>query len=137
MHSQLTSNFETHSAHIVTQNICFSRTKYRGYVQSKINTSQKEKMASHGDDAGGSGFDYKAHAEALKDEGNAALAAGDTDGAIVLYSQAIDMDPDNHVFYSNRYVTATVSLMGRGGDKRDHNLRCCLVFLGQTSFRLL
>ena len=50
-------------------------------------------------------FDYKAHANSLKDEGNEAFQLGTDEGtqrAILLYSQAIDLDPDNHVFYSNR-----------------------------------
>lgn len=46
--------------------------------------------------------DYKAHANLFKDEGNAAFEAGDIEKSIHLYSQAIDIDPDNHVFYSNR-----------------------------------
>lgn len=38
----------------------------------------------------------------LKDQGNKALSAGEFDKAISLYSQAIDLEPTNHVFYSNR-----------------------------------
>jgi tetratricopeptide (TPR) repeat protein len=45
---------------------------------------------------------YKAHANDLKDQGNAAFTAGNNDLAIQLYSQAIMVDPDNHVLYSNR-----------------------------------
>lgn len=48
-------------------------------------------------------FDYKTHANELKDEGNEAFAAGDNEKAILLYTQAIGVDPDNHVLYSNRY----------------------------------
>jgi tetratricopeptide (TPR) repeat protein len=50
-------------------------------------------------------YDYKGHANNLKDQGNEAFQLGTNEGiqkAILLYSQAIDLDPDNHVFYSNR-----------------------------------
>lgn len=55
-----------------------------------------DKMASDG------GSDFKAFAEGFKEEGNAALAAGDLEKAIRLYTEAINVDPDNHVYYSNR-----------------------------------
>jgi len=38
----------------------------------------------------------------LKDKGNAALAIGDYDQAIEHYTQAIALDPNNHVLFSNR-----------------------------------
>lgn len=41
-------------------------------------------------------------ADKLKAEGNAAFAAKDFDKAISLFTQAIDLDPSNHVLYSNR-----------------------------------
>ncbi|KAF8900012.1 chaperone [Mucidula mucida] len=41
-------------------------------------------------------------ADALKDQGNKAFAAKDYDKAIDLFSQAIAIDPKNHVLYSNR-----------------------------------
>ncbi|KAI5780102.1 hypothetical protein EDC01DRAFT_633564 [Geopyxis carbonaria] len=41
-------------------------------------------------------------ADKLKAEGNAAFAAKDFDKAISLFTQAIDVDPTNHVLYSNR-----------------------------------
>lgn len=37
-----------------------------------------------------------------KNEGNALLGAGDLDGAIAKYTEAITIDPSNQVFYSNR-----------------------------------
>ena len=43
-----------------------------------------------------------ADAAALKAEGNKCLAAKDFDGAIAKYTEAIAIDPSNHVFYSNR-----------------------------------
>lgn len=41
-------------------------------------------------------------ADKLKAEGNAAFAAKDFEKAISLFTQAIDVDPNNHVLYSNR-----------------------------------
>ena len=41
-------------------------------------------------------------ADALKDQGNKAFAAKDYDKAIDLFSQAIAIDPTNHVLWSNR-----------------------------------
>ena len=40
--------------------------------------------------------------EDLKKRGNEALGEGNTAEAIQLYSQAIEVAPDNHVLYSNR-----------------------------------
>ena len=53
-------------------------------------------------DDGGGDEEYKIQANLLKDQGNDLFQAGKTQEAIVVYSQAIDLDPDNHVFYSNR-----------------------------------
>lgn len=38
----------------------------------------------------------------LKDKGNAALQEGKFDDAIKCYTEAIGIDPNNHVLYSNR-----------------------------------
>ena len=49
--------------------------------------------------------DYKALAEELKAQGNEAFQLGDPaniNKAIKLYSEALNIDPDNHVIYSNR-----------------------------------
>jgi stress-induced-phosphoprotein 1 len=43
-----------------------------------------------------------ADAEAFKAQGNKALQAKDFDGAIEAYSKAIQLDPKQHVYYSNR-----------------------------------
>ena len=37
-----------------------------------------------------------------KENGNKALQAGDFDTAIAEYSKAIELNPTDHVFYSNR-----------------------------------
>lgn len=46
--------------------------------------------------------DYKVMAESFKDEANEAYQKGEVEKSIELYSQAINIDPDNHVYYSNR-----------------------------------
>ena len=53
-------------------------------------------------DDGAGDEEYKLQANLLKDQGNELLQAGKIQEAITVYSQAIDLDPDNHVFYSNR-----------------------------------
>ena len=47
-------------------------------------------------------LDNKTLAQTLKDEANAAFQSGAIEESINLYSQAIAIDPDNHVLYSNR-----------------------------------
>ena len=41
-------------------------------------------------------------ADALKDQGNKAFQANEYDRAIELFSQALELDPSNHVLWSNR-----------------------------------
>ena len=48
-----------------------------------------------------------AQANALKDQGNKAFAAKEYDKAIDLFSQAIAIDPKNHVLWSNRSAAKT------------------------------
>lgn len=47
----------------------------------------------------------------LKSEGNKALESGDFEEAIRKYTEAIALDPDNHVLYSNR--SAALTKIGR------------------------
>lgn len=42
-----------------------------------------------------------------KNQGNQKFKAGDYGGAIELYTKAVNMEPDNHVFYSNRCAAYT------------------------------
>ena len=60
-----------------------------------------EPAAGVADDGGGD-EEYKVQANLLKDEGNELFQAGKIQAAIVAFTKAIDLDPDNHVFYSNR-----------------------------------
>ncbi len=46
--------------------------------------------------------EYIIQAELLKDEGNSAFQAGNIELAIKLFTDAIGIDPDNVVYYSNR-----------------------------------
>lgn len=48
------------------------------------------------------GDNFKLFSEKLKEQGNEAFQSNDLETAINYYSQAIDIDPDNHVLYSNR-----------------------------------
>ena len=56
-------------------------------------------MSSEGQD---DATEYAEYAARLKDQGNEAFKNGDIQLSIKFYSEAIDMDPDNHVYYSNR-----------------------------------
>lgn len=44
----------------------------------------------------------KPEAAALKDEGNAKFKAGEFKAAVAKYSQCVELEPENHVHYSNR-----------------------------------
>ena len=46
--------------------------------------------------------EYKILANSFKDEANEWFQKGDMTKAIDLYTRAIDMDPDDAVYYSNR-----------------------------------
>ena len=46
--------------------------------------------------------DWRIQSENYKNLGNEAFQKGDNEIAIDYYSRAIDLDPENHVFYSNR-----------------------------------
>uniref|UniRef100_A0A669DDN9 Stress-induced-phosphoprotein 1 n=1 Tax=Oreochromis niloticus TaxID=8128 RepID=A0A669DDN9_ORENI len=45
---------------------------------------------------------FQVNASALKDQGNKALSAGNVDEAIRCYTEALSVDPSNHVLFSNR-----------------------------------
>lgn len=47
-------------------------------------------------------MDYKELSESLKEQGNEAFKRNDVEEAIRLYSQAIEVNPDNYVAFSNR-----------------------------------
>ena len=46
--------------------------------------------------------DYKVLSTKLKDEANLEFLRGNIEKSIDLYTQAITIDPDNHILYSNR-----------------------------------
>lgn len=46
--------------------------------------------------------DFKVISNKLKDEANIEFQKGDIEKSIELYTQAINIDPDNHILYSNR-----------------------------------
>lgn len=46
--------------------------------------------------------EWQLQSNILKDKGNDAFKRGDNKEAIDFYTKAIEMDPDNHIFYSNR-----------------------------------
>lgn len=60
-----------------------------------------------------------AAAEAFKADGNAQLAAKNYVGAVEMYSRAIDLDPDNAVYYSNRSAAYLAMGDARGKALRD------------------
>ena len=65
-------------------------------------SSSRSNMDVSGNIGGEELADWKQQAEEYKDRGNAAFKDKDHDSAIRYYSMAVDIDPDNHVLYSNR-----------------------------------
>jgi hypothetical protein len=53
-------------------------------------------------DIGEDGSSYAALANVFKEQGNEAFKDGDFEKAVKLYSQGIDIDPDNEFLLSNR-----------------------------------
>jgi stress-induced-phosphoprotein 1 len=61
-------------------------------------------------------------AEFKKAEGNKAHAKKDYSAAIRLFSEAIELDPSNHVYYSNR--SACLLEVGRFAEAKADGERC-------------
>ena len=61
-------------------------------------------------------------AQEAKERGNVALASGNYDEAVAMYSIGIAMDPRNHVLYSNR--SAAHAHMRRFGKAKDNAAEC-------------
>mmetsp|Transcript_49322 Transcript_49322/g.139642 ORF Transcript_49322/g.139642 Transcript_49322/m.139642 type:complete len:90 (-) Transcript_49322:769-1038(-) len=63
-------------------------------------------------------------AEAKKKEGNDAFAKKEYEAAIGFYSEAIELDPQNHIYYSNRRLPSGRQRAVRDGANgrchRDH-----------------
>ena len=64
-------------------------------------------------------------AASFKDTGNKHLQAGEFDQAIEAYTQAINIDDSNHVFYSNR--SAAYLSKGDANSALDDGLKCTKV----------
>jgi len=77
-------------------------------------------LLQHGEDAGID--DPIPLAEIKKAEGNKAHAKKDLAAAIQLYSEAIELDPSNHVYYSNR--SACLAEVGRFAEAKADGKRC-------------
>lgn len=63
-----------------------------------------------------------ARAVACKNEGNTFFKARQFDQAIAKYSEAVELDPGNHVFYSNR--SAAYAAMGKWAEAAADGQRC-------------
>ena len=73
--------------------------------------------------------DYAAaHATQYKEKGNACFKAGDFAGAVGAYSEAIALDPSNHVLYSNR--SGTYLAMGGAISKAFKDAERCVELKG-------
>lgn len=64
----------------------------------------------------------------LKDEGNKAFSAKEYDKAMDLFSQAIQLDPTNHVLYSNRSAAKAGKKLWDAAleDAEEVRIRCML-----------
>lgn len=72
-------------------------------------------------------MDYAARAQESKNLGNAAFKDGKHDEAIKHYTEAISVDPDQHVFY--RYDCRVLLPLS--------SLKHCLLFYTSTAIALL
>lgn len=70
-------------------------------------------------DAGGVTAEAAAQAEGFKAEGNRRLAEKDFTQAVEMYTRAIELDPDNAVYYSNRSAAFLAMGDARGKALRD------------------
>ncbi|CAI5743112.1 unnamed protein product [Hyaloperonospora brassicae] len=68
--------------------------------------------------------EWAAQAEGFKAEGNARLAAQRYADAVEMYTRAIELDPDNAVYYSNR--SAAYLAMGDARGKALHDAKKCI-----------
>lgn len=74
---------------------------------------------SAADDAAADTPEYAAQADAFKNEGNRLLAAQQFAEAAEMYSRAIELDPDNAVYFSNRSAAFLAMGDARGKALRD------------------
>jgi len=78
------------------------------FRQKKKRTQKKKgekEESDSGDDAAVAAEDAKAKAQQFKTEGNEAFTAGKWELALAKFSEAILLDPTDHVFFSNRSGT--------------------------------
>ena len=68
--------------------------------------------------------EWAAQAEGFKAEGNALVAAQRYTDAVEMYTRAIELDPDNAVYYSNR--SAAYLAMGDARGKALHDANKCI-----------
>lgn len=79
----------------------FRQKKKRTKANKSKTEAAKEDSGSE-DDPGLSAEEIKAQAAKFKEEGNAAFAAGQWEAALGKFTEAIKVDPKDHVFFSNR-----------------------------------
>lgn len=68
-----------------------------------------------------------AASNAAKDKGNMYLKAGEVEDAVAYYSLAINIDPSNHVFYSNRCAALQQQKMWNEGVADAQRVSCAVI----------